>query len=390
MNFSRLTEYLDGLENKYGVPGFDIRICRDHEEIYRHMGGHSDHAKTVPVGGNELYNIYSASKVITMTAAMQLIEKGILGLDDPVAEYLPEFRQMQVADHFDFGVYPPVIPTMDDPHHPAKTPITIRMLMSMTAGLNYDVESAPIRELREATGGKATTRQMMGAIAKMPLLYEPGTRYLYSLGHDVIAGVIEVVSGMTFGEYLKKNIFDPLQLTDMYLLPDAAQISRLNAQFINEPDSEKIVPTKLVNRYRLSDCYESGGAGISCSVKDYSTFIDALACGGVGWNGERVLTPEGIRQLSENQLSPEILPDFQSPWQKAYGYALGVRTLIHPELSPTPLGEFGWDGAAGAYALIDPVNHISVFYVQEVLNMVRVYAEIHPAVRNLIYAGLKE
>ena len=136
MDFSKLDKYLDNLEKDYGVPGFDLIVRRDHETVYRRMGGHSDYAKTRPVAESDLYFLYSATKVVTMTAVMQLAEQGLIGLEDPVSKYLPEFAQMEVADHFVLNQWPPQIPTLNDPHHPAKTPITLRMLMTMTAGLN--------------------------------------------------------------------------------------------------------------------------------------------------------------------------------------------------------------------------------------------------------------
>ena len=389
MDFSRLTAFLDGLKENYNVPGYELLITRNHETVYRRTGGCSDYEGRVPVNGSELYWIYSATKVITMTAAMQLIQEGKIALDDPVGSYLPEFKEMQVADRpFEANKWPPVIPAAGDPHHPARTPITLRMLMSMTAGLNYDISGAPILRMKEETGNKATTRAMMGAIAQMPLLFEPGTRYSYSLGHDVIAGVVETVSGLPFSRYLKEKIFDPLGIKDMYFHPGEKERKRLMAQYFRDPETEenRVVPKE--NAYCLSDCYDSGGAGICCSAEAYSAFLEALANGGTGRNGRRILNPEGIALLAVNQLNERCLRDYRMPWRMEYGYGLGVRTLIHPEASPSPYGEFGWDGAAGAYALADPVNHIGIFYAQEILSMLRVYQEVHPAIRDLAYGAI--
>ena len=389
MNFSRLDKYLDNLEKDYGVPGYDLIVKKNHDTVFRRMGGFSDYNRMVPVAGSDLYIMYSASKVITMTAAMQLIEQKKMGLDDSVTKYLPEFTEMEVADHVVLNQWPPQIPTLEDPHHPAKTPITLRMLMTMTAGLNYDIGNAEIVKMREKTGGKATTRQMMTAIAKMPLLYEPGMHYSYSLGHDVIAAVIEVVTGQTFGEYLKEHIFDPLGVQDVYFHLDEELQSRLTAQYAADPETGEIRPAEQTNAYCLSDCYESGGAGLICTADAYMAVMDALACGGTGKDGARILSPESLAKMAENQLPPSMLPEYQMPWRMEYGYGLGVRTLIHPEDSPTPQGEFGWDSAGGAYSLADPVNHVSILYAQEILGMIKSYSEIHPALRNLIYESLK-
>ena len=389
MDFSRLTAFLDQLHENYHVPGFDIRILQDHREIYRHMGGCSDHAGKKPITGDELYDVYSASKVLTMTAAMQLIEQGKMHLDDPVADYLPEFASMMAADRCNLAVWPPDVPTLADPCHPAKGQITLRMLMSMTAGLNYDTGSAPIRDMREKTRGQATTRDMMRAIAQMPLRFDPGTHYAYSFGHDVIAGVIEVVSGESFGAYMRNHLFDPLGVKDMYYHVTDDMLPRMTEKFAGVMGEDGVIPVSMENIYRLSDNYESGGAGVACTVEAYSTVIDALACGGVGKTGARILTMDSIRQMSENQLTSGMLKEFQDPFKQAYGYGLGVRTVIRPELTPSPLGEFGWDGAAGAYALIDPVNRLSIFYAQEVLAMMKAYSDIHPQLRNLTYEALK-
>ena len=389
MNFSQLTGYLDRLGSDYGVPGYDLIIRKDHETLYRRRGGFSDYDRTRPVSDQDLYFMYSATKVITMTAAMQLIETGRLGLEDPVSRYLPEFEHMEVADHFVLGQWPPQIPTLEDPHHPAHTPITIRMLMTMTAGLNYDIGNRGIVKLREETGGRATTRQMMSAIAGMPLLYEPGTHYAYSLGHDVIAAVIEVVTGQTYGRYLRDHIFDPLGVRDAYFHLNDALRARLTAQYAADMQTGEIHPTEQTCAYTLTENYESGGAGLICTADAYATVMDALACGGVGATGARILSEASLRQMGENQLPPEILPDYQVPWRMEYGYGLGVRALVHPEDSPTPQGEFGWDSAGGAWTLVDPVNHISILYVQEILGMIRSYSEIHPALRNLIYEAFR-
>lgn len=125
-------------------------------------------------------------------------------------------------------------------------------------------------------------------------------------------------------------------------------------------------------------------------LTEYSAVLDAVSCGGVGAAGVRILRPESIRMWSENRLNEAQLEDFHRPGRREYGYGLGVRTLIDASGSKSPVGEFGWDGAAGAYALIDPVNHVSVVYAQQVLGMVKVYFEIHPRIRDLVYEELKE
>ena len=387
MDFSKLTVYLDSLESKYEVHGLDCKIMRGHEVLYRHMAGHSDYARTRPVSENDLYDLYSCTKVITMAGVMSLVEQGKLGLDDKLSQYLPEFETMYVATDFKIGDWPFEWPTLKSPLARAQNPILIHQLMSMTAGLSYDVFSEPIEQLKKETDNRATTREVVRAIAKMPLIAEPGTRYSYGLGHDVLAAVIEVVSGMSFGAYMHKNIFAPLGLTEMFYQVPEEQKSRLSAQYRKDFETGEITecPDMI---FRLSAGSESGGAGLTCTVDSYSVVLDALANGGVGTNGARILQPESIDLLRENRLNGQQMADFSRAGKVGYGYGLGVRTLVDGSRSKSPVGEFGWDGAAGAYAVADPKNGVSIFYAHQILGMITAYSEIHPAIRDLAYEAM--
>ena len=365
MDFTRLTEYLDTLRDK-GVPGCDLAIYRDHEAIYRHMAGFRDAQGRQPMRGDELYNLYSCSKVFTTCAAMRLIERGMLGLDDPVSDYLPAFGHLTVRD--------------GDVIRPARRVMTIRHLMSMQGGLDYELDSPCIREVLSRTGGMATTMALMEAKAGEPLSFEPGTDFLYSLCHDVLAAVMEVVTGLRFSEYLKRCLFEPLGLPSIGF--EAKDPDRLCAQFLHHEDDSFELLTPEANRYRLSPNYESGGAGLVSDVHDCITFADALACGGV-------LTPETRQLWTANQLGPKGRAHFDE-WQRlGYSYALGVRTRVEPNAGGRgQLGEFGWDGAAGAWMMIDPYNRLSAFFAMHVRDFGYVYDVVHPRLRDLIYEAL--
>ena len=387
MNFSKLTAYLNTLEEKYGVHGLDMKITRGHETVYRCMLGHSDYERKTPVSERDLYNIYSASKVITMTGVMQLIEQGKLGLNDPLEKYLPEFAHMRYAADFKMGEFPFRWPDENSQLVPAQNPMRIHDLMSMTAGMSYDVASAPIRKVVEETHGEATTRQVVTAMAQMPLLCEPGTRYSYALGHDVLAAVVEVVTGMTFGAYMKRNVFEPLGITEMYYQVPAGEEHRLFAQYGKDWDTGKIKRDESMI-YRITKNYESGGAGLCTTVDEYTKVLEALANGGVGRPGGRILKQESVLAIGRNWLTEQELADFSRTGKEGYGYGLGVRVLIDGTKSKSPVGEFGWDGAAGAYALVDPKNHIGMFYTHEILGMIEAYSEIHPTLRDLAYEAM--
>ena len=384
MNFDKLTRYLDTLEPVHGIPGFDIRIMQNHRELYRHTAGFSDYEMHVPMNGTELYDIYSATKVITMTAVMQLIEKGLLSLEDNIEKYFPEFAASVVLD--DYTLYKDPIPHSAEGRkcHVHREPITIRRLMSMTAGLSYDMENPYFASVN---GTDADTLTIVRHIAQFPLLYEPGTRYLYSLAHDVLGAVVELVSGERFADYINAHILHPLGIYGMTMHPTADEQKRLMAQWCYDETTNKVQPSPTGNKYRVSSKIDSGGAGMTASVGDYSIFADALACGGIGANGVRILSEESVRKLGEPQLSPIQVKDFGRD-VLGYSYGLGVRTLAFPELSKSPVGEFGWDGAAGAFCLMDLSNRLSIFYNQQILSMGKVYFEIHPTIRDLVYECL--
>lgn len=373
-NFEKLTEYLESLNEKYGVPSCDVVIYHKHKPIYRHMCGHSDAERTVPVSDRDMYWIYSATKVITCTAVMQLIEKGKIGLHDNLDKYLPEFENMNVLDN---GIV-----------RPAKRKIRIIDLLTMQSGLTYNFKTEEIERLKQETNNKATTRQIVGAFAASPLAFDPSERWMYSLSHDVLAAVVETVSGKRFSQYLKESIFDPLGMTDVTFKMSPEQRERLSAQYQYDFKNKKFNLIHGENMFVITDEYESGGAGLACTVDAYGLFVDAMCNNGVGANGSRILTSESIEQMRINRLTGQSLEDFKKGGKVGYGYGLGVRTLIDKSASRGPLKEFGWDGAACAYVMIDPDNNLGIFMAMHTLMFVTAYFEIHPTIRDLTYDAL--
>ncbi len=372
MDFARLTEYMDGLDTGL-VPGMDLCVWREHEAIYRHFCGYKDRENGVKLDGTEQYWIFSATKVFTVTAAMQCVERGLFGLDDAVGRFLPAFKLMSVND---------------GGHIRALTePMTIRHLFTMTAGFNYDINSPSIKKAYLYSRGKADTLTMINALAEEPLEFYPGTRYQYSFCHDVLAAVVEAASGLKFSEYLKRNIFEPLGIKHTGF--SGEDLSRFAMQYTYDDRLKKSVPRPEGNDnwYRLSENYESGGAGLYSTVDDYILLADALACGGVGKSGARILKADTIKLMTTPQLSPEIRKrDFVNHFGPTYTYALGVRVNCE-EGSSSPIGEFGWDGAACAYTLMDPVNRLSLYLGMHVRGFGYGYDVIHHRIKDLVYAG---
>ena len=386
--------YLDSLKERYGVRATECMILQDHKVLLHHITGSRDLAGKEPLTEKHLHNVFSASKVLTATAVMQLVERGKLGLDDALSAYLPEFSSMRVLKDFDLHDFTASLKFLlgwpkEEEYGtvPAKTPITIRHLLTMTAGFSYHLLNPAVTALL-AKNPHASTQEIVRCYATEPLFFEPGTHYSYSLAHDILVAVVEVVSGMKFSEYMQKNIFGPLGATDIYYQVPASERHRISELYAFDPVTKTQTPV-VDNGLRINDAYESGGAGVACTVNGYSKVIDALANGGVGVTGAQILKPETIDLMRENQLNETQLFDFHTGGKHEYGYALGVRTLLDPTKSKSPLGEFGWDGAAGAYVLIDPANRLAIFYVQEAPDSGFAFAEVHPTLRDLTYESIE-
>lgn len=370
-DFSHLTEYLDSLSRRFGIPGCGCAVAVDGKVVYRHFTGYRDEEKQLPVTEDTTWWIYSATKLFTCTAALQLYEQGKLDLSDPVSRYLPEFGALTVRGE-------------DGIIHPAKEILTIRHLMTMTGGLDYDLERPALRAAMEA--GVESTRELVAALAEDPLKFEPGSHFLYSLCHDVLGAVIEVVSGQLLSDYIQEHITQPLGMLDTTFRPTDAQLARLAKQYIHLDEKGTHRPMGQGNRFRLSQAYDSGGAGLLSTVDDYIRLVSALSMGGSG-----ILKPETVALMHTPALNETQRAEFCSlrTAVRPYSYGLGVRTMVDNAGIAAPVGEFGWDGAAGAYALSDTTNHVALFYAQAVCQSYITYQYLHPGLRDALYRSLE-
>lgn len=380
MDFRRLNEFLDSLLER-GVPGWDMMIRQGGQTIYRRMNGFADREAGRRMQGDELYYVYSASKVVTAVAALTLYEQGKFLMTDPVSAYIPAFGNMKVKE---------IRPDDLEVLHPAVNPITMRDLFTMTSGLNYDLKHPAVLDVIHSTQGKAPTLAVAEAIAKRPLYFESGTRFMYGLSHDVLAAVVEVISGKRFSEYVREHIFEPCGMKDSCYHLDEEKKTRMARQYLFDDALGKAVPTDNSNEYVFGSEYDSGGAGMITSLEDYMRFAEMLTRRGVTEDGCRILSGRTVDLMRTNHLGPAPLKDFDWVQFKGYGYGLGVRTMLDRTAcgSAGPVGEFGWSGAAGAWMLIDPENQLTAYYAQHMLNSQEPYT--HPRLRNLIYACVDE
>lgn len=393
MKFYKIKEFMNHL-TEWRIPGNDISVWLEGKEVFRYQSGYMDVENKIKMSPNCLMNIYSCSKVTTAVAGMQLLERGKFILDTPLSDFIPEFGEMYI-DSGNGNIIK------------AENPITVRHLFTMTSGMTYSLSDELLKEAETETDGKFNTLAVVRKMAKTPLSFEPGLKWQYSFSHDVLAALIEVVSGKKFREYVKENIFDPLGMKESYYHSDDNVKNKMAPQYNfvpDNPDNKTIVDmqsndmTKCGGHLEKTDGkvshvfgeeYDSGGAGIITSVSDYSLLCNALANNGIGHTGERILSKAAIDLMKLNQLSLSQRSTFCWPQLAGYGYGLGVRTMINPAEggSLSPAGEFGWGGAAGASVYIDTENKLGVFYAHHMLNQQESYYQ--PRLRNVIYSCLK-
>lgn len=360
MNFTLMEKLLDSMAMKY-YPGIDMCVYKNHKEIFRYQAGYSDIESKTPVNPNAMYYLFSCTKPITSAAAMQLYEKGEFLMFDYLYNYLPEYKDIYVREKNQDGEFVLV---------PPKRPIKIIDIFTMMAGYDYNLNRECFKLADKQTNGKNQTGEVIKALASEPLIFHPGEQFHYSLCHDILGRLIEVISGKTLGEYMRENIFEPcgMKNTGFKVTPEVKNNMPPMYLYKGVGEFEK---AELYNPYILGENseYESGGAGLVSCVEDYIKFADAMANGGVSVIGERILSPKTIDVIRQPYVPVE---KFSHPSKVAMGYTygLGVRTFQYPQNGAllSNVGEFGWDGAADSYVLIDPKENIALFCAEHMKN----------------------
>lgn len=324
-----------------GIPCFDLIVYKDGECILRHMGGYADPENKIPIRGKEKYHIYSCSKLITCAAAMQLWEKGLFSLEDNLADYIPAFAEMTVKTN--------------DGIQKAKNKIKIRDLFQMTSGMGYDMHSPELEEYYSIPGNHCPTVETVNMFAKNPLEFEPGEGWKYSFSHDVLGALVEVLSGEKFENYVKTHIFDPLGMehsTFMHPLEDWEGFAK---QYCYDSKTGRFLPAWRFWCH-LGKEFAGGGGGCISTVEDYIKFLEAMRV------GDMILKKETIAMMATDYLTDKQRATYTYGTTNI-GYGLGMRAPRKDAVQK----EFGWSGAAGAYASVDPELNLSFYYSQHVL-----------------------
>ena len=376
-----------------GVPGCGLAVSYKGEIVYTGYRGLSRLEDKKEFDRNTLLQIYSNTKDVTAVAVMKLYEDGLILLNDPVEKYLPFFKdvKVRVSDGAN-EIY--VVP--------ATKPLRIKDLLTMTSGIPYaGFGTMAMRDLAEIKDPfKLSTVDLAKEIAKVPLDFEPGTHFQYGYSFKILGALVEVVSGKKFGEYLREEIFEPLEMTHTTFTLTKEMEKDLATVYEFDQEENRIVSKEAVVQKKEGNGFEGepGGQGLLSTIEDLINFITMYAMGGK-YKGHRILSSSTIDLMRENHLEGAALEDMRAvtrrswPWYEGYGWGLGCRTLISKTQAGSngSLGEFGWCGAAGTYLLADPEKQLAIAYGHQLWPCTNNRQEYcHPRVRNVVYAMLDD
>jgi CubicO group peptidase (beta-lactamase class C family) len=346
------------------IAGATIRVIHDNEMLYQDELGFADIEKKLPMGRDTIYRMFSMSKPVTAVAAMILYERGQLNLLAPVSDYLEGFQNQQVLT---VGGLVPV-----------NRPVTIQDLLNMTSGIAYPDESFEVgRRMQKVfseveaayhQGNKVSTIEFANRIGRVPLEFHPGERWRYGASADILGAVIEVVAGKSYGQFLKEELFNPLNMVDTGFYVPEEKLNRFSQVYDYKAETKKLVPFTgdmlAIFDYLTPPAFESGGAGLVSTIEDYSRFALMLANEG-SYNGVRILGRKTVEYLRTPQLIPSQSVTFD--WEALVGYSYGnlMRSMVDPARAASngTVGEFGWDGWTGNYFMIDPKEKLVMLYM---------------------------
>jgi CubicO group peptidase (beta-lactamase class C family) len=357
----RIKSVVQSAVDKNQTAGLVVLVARQGKVVYLESFGKMDVEAGKPMLQDAIFRIYSMTKPITVAGALVLSEEGKFKLDDPVSKYLPEFKGLRV--HAGKG----------DQTIEAKREMTVRDLMRHTSGLTYGMPNgSPVDKLYIANKIEDpgdSLADMVGKLGKLPLQYQPGTRFHYSVSTDVLGRVIEAVSGKTLDEFLSERIFRPLDMRDTGFVVPPEKLNRFTASYRSTGKGMlTVIDAPSTSRYRAPRKYLSGGGGLLSTARDYSRFCQMLLNSGT-LQGARVLRPETVREMTTNQLPPEAMPMTLNGFaQPGLGFGLGVSVRLDTKSSkPDPgAGEYGWSGAASTYFWVAPRTELMVIVLQQI------------------------
>lgn len=362
VRLKRLDDYMTGLVHEGRVAGANILLARHGRVVLLNAYGKASLARGTAMATDAIFRIYSMTKPVVGVAMMMLFEQGCWQLDDPVTKFIPEFGTLKVMT----GVAPDGAMTVDD----VRQPMTMRQLMSHTAGFGYGIlEAHPVdRAFRAAQVLQSEgLQQMIDRTAGIPLMFQPGTGWSYSTAVDIQGYVVEKLSGMTLGQFLETRIFAPLKMVDTGFSVPPDQAHRLVDAYAADGTGRLQEATALfgmpINDFTRPPAMESGGGGLVSTVGDFARFCQMLLDKGV-LDGVRILSPAAV-ELMATDVVPQSVLDHPDPAQlvkfsSTIGFGLGLMVEHEPRRNGSLVGRgtLSWGGAGGTWFWVDPDNDV--------------------------------
>lgn len=348
------------------VAGASALIYEKGYEVYFNSFGQADRLDGTNMERNTIVQIFSMTKPITGVALMQLFEQGKFELDDPLYEYIPEFKNITVFEGLSRGGNP----FLSEPNRP----ITIRDLTRHTAGFANDTQTPYVGHLlaeADLFDFNNTLEEVVLKLSELPLLFHPGDEWYYGPSVDVQAYLVEKISGQPYAEYINEHIISPLGMTKTrYRVPEQEWVNMSSTYAKNEVEQLVQIPDEQAHDLNINDYpLTPGGWGLTSTLDDYMTFAQMLVNGG-SLNGVQILKPETVKLMSTNQLGEEVTERLWLPSKGQVGFGIDFAVRLDSAQSPNEnvgaVGEFFWDGAASTLFWVDPTNELTaVFFVQK-------------------------
>lgn len=388
-DFKKMDRLLQEFASKT-VPGCACSIMKDEEILYEGYTGYSDIDKKETVNARSIFRQASTTKLFTYAIIGMLYEEGKFLLSDPIYEYLPEWKNMmkyQTGPNNELRIVP------------LEHPITIKDVVTMACGLPYcmfpDVNSDQpvIRAMSKALlplGDKVrpTLRDEVRVMSQVPVLFEPGTHWLYGFGSEITGAIVEEITGKPLRSVFQERLIDPLGLKDTYTYMNEQNKKQIVSDYVkNQDGSFRKLPQESDAGYYPETTPEGARASLLTSANDFGVFMQMLANGG-SYKGERYLGRKTVDLMRTNYLNETQLKDFECTYLAGYGYGLGFRTVIDQAAGNHngSLGAFGWTGGSGIWVEADPKERISITYMHNMRPNEELYH--HLRVRTVAYGCL--
>ena len=383
---SRIGDWLRAEVAAKKIPGAVVMVVRGGKLAYQETVGQRDPASPAAMKPDDIFRIYSMTKPIVSAAAMMLVEEGKLALDAPVSRYIPAFANVKVGVEKTDAQGQKSLDLVAP-----RRPMTVQDLLRHTSGLTYGffgeglVKKAYV-DANIATGGNITNAEFADRIAQMPLAFQPGSTWDYSNSTDVLGRVIEVASGESLHQHLKRRLLDPLGMADTsFYVPEPARQARLAEPLA---DDRSFGVNAAMNDPRVVMTMESGGGGLVSTATDYARFLLMLRNGGQ-LDGKRYLSPATLAYMTSDHLNPAVTRTPLYLPGPGYGFGLGfaVRTSGGESAYPAAVGEYYWGGAGGTYMWVDPAQDLFVVFMMQ---SPKQRVQYRSTLRNLVNASITD